>query len=47
MFFVVHPSVTTSSTAHRVSKYQEYGHQLNMSGIQYPVDIKDTGKFEH
>ena len=31
----------------RVSKYQEYEHVLNMSGIQYPVDIKDTGKFEH
>ena len=31
----------------RVSKYQEYEHQLNMSGIQYPVDIKDIDKFEH
>ena len=27
----------------RVSKYQEYEHELNMFGIQYPVDIRDTG----
>ena len=27
-------------------KYQEYEHELNMSGIQYPVEIKDIGKFE-
>ena len=32
---------------HRASKYQEYEYELNMSGIQYPVDIKDIGKFEH
>ena len=31
----------------RVSKYQEYDHELNMSGIQYPADIKDIGKSEH
>ena len=31
----------------RVSKYQEYEHDLNISGIQYPIDIKDIGKFEH
>ena len=31
----------------RVLKYQEYEHELNMSGIQYPVDIKDIDKFEH
>ena len=31
----------------RVLKYQEYEHELNMSVIQYPVDIKDIGKFEH
>ena len=31
----------------RVSKYQEYEHDLIMSGIQYPADIKDIGKFEH
>ena len=31
----------------RVSKYQEYEHELNMSGIQYPLVIKDIGKFEH
>ena len=29
----------------RVSKYQEYEHDLNMSGIQYPVDIKGIGRF--
>ena len=42
----LHP-VQHRNSQHRVSKYQEYGHELNMSGIQYPVDIKDTGKFEH
>ena len=31
----------------RVSIYQEHEHELNMSGIQYPVHIKDTGRFEH
>ena len=31
----------------RVSKYQEYEHELNMSWIQYPGDIKDIGQFEH
>ena len=30
-----------------VSKYQEYAHGLNMSRIQYVVDIKEIGKFEH
>ena len=30
-----------------VTKYQEYEHDLNMSGIKYPIDIKDIGKFEH
>ena len=25
---------------------QGYERELNMSGIQYPVDIKDIGKFE-
>ena len=29
----------------RVLKYQAY--ELNMSGIQYPVDIKDIGKSKH
>ena len=33
---------------HRVSKYQEYERELNMSRIiQYPGEIKDIGKFEH
>ena len=31
----------------RISKYQEYERELNMSGIQYPIDIKDIGRFEH
>ena len=31
----------------RVSKYQEYQHKLNMSGVQYPVNIKDINKFEY
>ena len=30
-----------------VSKYQEYERELNMSGIKYPIDKKDIGKFEH
>ena len=30
-----------------VSIYQEHEHVLNTSGIQYPVDIKDIGEFEH
>ena len=49
MFSVVHPSVVTSSTAqsYKVSKHREYEHELNMSRIQYPADIKDIGKFEH
>ena len=33
--------------SYRVSKYQEYEHELYVTGIQYPVDIKDIGKFEH
>ena len=51
MFSVVHPNVVTSSAAqknsYRVSKYQEYEHELNMSGIQCSIDTKDIGKFEH
>ena len=31
----------------RVSKYQEYSREFNMSGIQYPADIKKISKFEH
>ena len=31
----------------RVSKYQGYQHELNMSGIQYPVNIKDINIFEY
>ena len=32
---------------HRVLNYEEYEHELNMSGMQYVVDIKDIGKLEH
>ena len=39
--------VQCRNNPYRVSKYQEYEHDLNMSGIQYHVDIKDIGKFEH
>ena len=28
-------------------KYQKYESELNMSGVHYPVDIKDIDKFEH
>ena len=28
-------------------KYQNYEHELSMTGIQYPVNIKGIGKFEH
>ena len=35
------------NSPYRVSKYQEYESELNMSGIQYPAEIKDIGKFEH
>ena len=31
----------------RVMKYKQYDRELNMSRIQYPVDIKDISKFEH
>ena len=42
---LLHP-VQPRNHLDRVSKYQEYEHELNMSGIQYPVDIKDICKFE-
>ena len=32
------------NSQHSVSKYQEYEHEGNISGIQYPVDIKDLKK---
>ena len=31
----------------KVSKCQEYEHELNMVGVRYPVDIKVIWKFEH
>ena len=42
----LHP-VQHGNHPHRVSKHQEYEHELNTSGIKYPIDIKDIGKFEH
>ena len=42
----LHP-VQHKKNPYRVSKYQEYEHELNMSGIQYPVDIKKIGEFKH
>ena len=33
-------SVQHRNSPDRVSKYQQYEHDLNMSGIQYPVDYK-------
>ena len=30
----------------RVSKYRHHTHRLNMSGIPYPVSVKDISKFE-
>ena len=35
----LHP-VQCRNNLDRVSKYQQYEHDLNMSGIQYPVDYK-------
>ena len=43
---LLHP-VQRINSPHRVSKYQEYESELDMSGIQHPVDIKDIDKFEH
>ena len=31
----------------KVLKYQACEHELTVSGIQHPVDIKGVGKFEH
>ena len=42
----LHP-VQCRNSQHRVSKIQWYGHELNKSGMEYPVDIKDIGKSEH
>ena len=44
---VVLDPVQHRNSLHRVSKYQEYEHELNMSGIQYPVDIQDINTFEN
>ena len=42
----LHP-VQHGTHLNRVSKYQEYEHEWNISAIQCPIDIKDIGKFEH
>ena len=42
----LHP-VQHGNNSATVSKYQDYEHELNMSGIQYRIDRKDVGKFEH
>ena len=41
------PPVQPRNHPDRVSKYQKYEHELNMCGIQYPIDIKDINKFEY
>ena len=46
MSALLHP-VQHRNHPDRVSKYQEYEHELNMSGIKYPVNIKDIKKFEY
>ena len=43
---LLHP-VQHINSQHRVSKYQECERELNMSGIQYPVGVKDIEKFEY
>ena len=42
----LHP-VQHGTHLNRVSKYQEYEHEWNISAIQCTIDIKDIGKFEH
>ena len=42
----LHP-VQCKNHQFRVSKCQEYERESNISGIKYPVDIKDISKFEH
>ena len=39
----LHP-VQYRNSQHRVPKYQEHERDLYMSGIQYPIDIKDINK---
>ena len=41
------PPVQPRNHPDRVSKYQKYEDELNMCGIQYPVDTKDINKFEY
>jgi len=37
---------TPKSDGNLVSKYVDYEHELNMTGISYPVDIKQVSRFE-
>ena len=39
----IHP---VEQNGHRVSHYTEYERDLNMSGITFPVQLKDNGRFE-
>ena len=43
---LLHP-VQHKKNLYIVSKYQEYEHELNISEIQYHLDIKNIGKFEY
>ena len=40
-------SVQHGTHLNRVLNYQEYEHELNLSGIQYALVIKSIGKFQH
>ena len=42
---MVHLTIVTSIKV--LQKYQVYESELSMSGVKYPVDIKDIDKFEH
>ena len=43
MLSALHP---VSTNPNRVSNYQKYQHQLDFSGIQFPVRLDDIAKFE-
>ena len=36
-----------SDNAHRVSHYEQYENEVNMEGIEYPVNLSDIDKFEN
>ena len=33
--------ILTLKTTNRVTKYQQYGHELNCAGVSFPTQIKD------